>query len=583
MQTFDFSTRYKVGKANIIADALSRKYCMLGILGSKILGFEFIKDQYQTCPDFAEMYRLCQSTPQGLFSIHQGYLFKGNKLCIPKISLRTVLVKEVHEGSIAGHFGIQKTLDMLAKHFFWPRMLGTVGKHVLRCETCLKAKVTFHKGEYLPLPIPHRPWEHLSMDFMMALPRTRRGKDAIMVVVDRFSKMAHFIACTKTDDAQHIAQLFFTEIVRLHGIPKTLVSDRDSKFLSHFWKSLWKMLGTKLLFSTAYHPQTDGQTEVTNRTLGTLLRTLVSTNIREWDLKLCHAEFAYNRAPSRATKHTPFESVYGTNPLLPVSLINLHMCDSKHLEAKELIKEMETIHRSIHSNLEETSKKYKMQADKHLKQRQPIKEGDHVWVYLRKKRFPQLRKNKLLPRAIGPYPVLRKFGENAFEIQLPAEYNVSPIFNIGDLTLHQPDQELGTILFQGGGVDALASSNKAYSNHTQRDSTANGLSSTPNDQVEQKTSNDTPHTSGLSQRTLNEGKEGQATTKTNLMNSREQTDSNREATAESDDQQTLLSLLSTGQEHLGPEEEGNVISLHGPRHKGPRIVVVIHQEGPETR
>ena len=101
--------------------------------------------------------------------------------------------------------------------------------------------------------------------------------------------------------------------------------------------------------------------------------------------------------------------------------------------------------------------------------------------------------------------------------------------------------------------------------------------------MEQKTSNDTPHTSGLSQRTLNEGKEGQATTKTNLMNSREQTDSNREATAESDDQQTLLSLLSTGQEHLGPEEEGNVISLHGPRHKGPRIVVVIHQEGPETR
>ena len=134
------------------------------------------------------------------------------------------------------------------------------------------------------------------------------------------------------------------------------------------------------------------------------------------DLKLCHAEFAYNRAPSRATKHTPFECVYGANPLLPTSLIDLPLCDSKQVEAEELIKHMEAIHRQVHSNLEETNRKYKMQADKHLKTRQPIKEGDHVWVYLWKNRFPQLKKNKLLPRAIGPYPVLKKYGDNAFEI-----------------------------------------------------------------------------------------------------------------------------------------------------------------------
>lgn len=105
-------------------------------------------------------------------------------------------MREVHEGGLAGHFGILKTLDMLAKHFYWPRMLGTVEKYILKCEPCLKAKVTFHKGDYLPLPTPHTLWEHTSMDFMMALPRTKRGKDSIMVVVDRFSKMGHFIACT---------------------------------------------------------------------------------------------------------------------------------------------------------------------------------------------------------------------------------------------------------------------------------------------------------------------------------------------------------------------------------------------------
>jgi hypothetical protein len=175
--------------------------------------------------------------------------------------MRELLVQESHGGGLMGHFGVAKTLAILQDHFYWPHMKRDVKRTCGRCVTCRQAKSKVQpNGLYTPLPIPSEPWIDISMDFVLGLPRTKIGRDSIFMVVDRFSKMAHFIPCHKTDDASHVADLFFREIVRLHGMPKTIVLDSDAKFLSYFWKTLWCKLGTKLLFSTTCHPQTDGQT-----------------------------------------------------------------------------------------------------------------------------------------------------------------------------------------------------------------------------------------------------------------------------------------------------------------------------------
>jgi hypothetical protein len=181
--------------------------------------------------------------------LQDGLLYRANKLCVPASSVRLLFLQEAHGGGLMGHFEVKKIEDVLVAHFFWPKMRCDVERYVSRCMTCNKAKSRLNPHSlYMPLPIPMVPWEDISMDFVLGLPRTKRGRDMIFVVVDRFSKVAHFIPCHKSDHVSHVADLFFTEIVRLHGVPNTIVSDRDAKFLSHFWRTLWFKLGTNYFF-----------------------------------------------------------------------------------------------------------------------------------------------------------------------------------------------------------------------------------------------------------------------------------------------------------------------------------------------
>ncbi|KAK0595339.1 hypothetical protein LWI29_005754 [Acer saccharum] len=336
IETFPYVVKYKKGKENVVTDALSRRYVLLSTLDARLFGFDYIKELYVEDSDFGNVFNACEKVAFGKFYRHDGFLLRETKLCVPKSSLRELLVREAHGGGLMGHFGIAKTLDVLHEHFFWPHIKRDVERICEKCITCrqAKSKIKPH-GLYTPLPIPSGPWIDISMDFVLGLPRSKKGRDSIYVVVDRFSKMAHFIPCHKTDDASHIAGLFFKEIVRLHGMPKTIVSDRDAKFLSYFWKTLWGKLGTKLLFSTTCHPQTDGQTEVVNRTLSALLRAIIQKNLKTWEDCLPHVEFAYNRSMHSTTHFSPFEIVYGFNPLTPLDLISLPMNEHVNLDGKE--------------------------------------------------------------------------------------------------------------------------------------------------------------------------------------------------------------------------------------------------------
>jgi hypothetical protein len=176
-------------------------------------------------------------------------LYRANKLCVPASSVRLLFLQKAHGVGLMGHFGVKKAEDVLAAHFFWPKMRREVERYVSRCMTCNKAKSRLNPhGLYMPLPIPSVPWEDISMDFVLGIPRTKRGRDSIFVVVDHFSKMALFIPYHKSDNASHVADLFFIEIVCLHGVPNTIVSDRDAKFRCHFWRTLWFKLGTIIVF-----------------------------------------------------------------------------------------------------------------------------------------------------------------------------------------------------------------------------------------------------------------------------------------------------------------------------------------------
>ncbi|GJP43229.1 hypothetical protein CLOM_g2718 [Closterium sp. NIES-68] len=331
-----------------------------------------------------------------------AYRKGSTKIWVPSYPpLRQLLLEEYHDVLYAGHFGSNKTLTGIAKHYYWPHLVEDVQKFVTSCDTCQRMKSSKQKkaGLLQPLLVPEQPWQVVSLDFITGLPPTTSGHDAILVVIDKFSKMGHSIPTHTTARTKETAQLFVRYIISQHGIPTTLISDRDPKFTSKFWKELMSLLGTKLAMSSAYHPQTDGQAERLNQIVEQLLRAACKDDISKWDLHLPVLEFAYNNVTHAATGQTPFFLYYGRHPLTPQKPTTSATVQPAH----DFITTMHHLWDRTHKRLLDIQQQQKRQADRHRNDH-TIAVGDQVLLDTRNLDISHLP-SKLRPRFCGSFLV----------------------------------------------------------------------------------------------------------------------------------------------------------------------------------
>ncbi|XP_042008927.1 uncharacterized protein LOC121757445 [Salvia splendens] len=464
---YKFTIEYKKGTMNRVADALSRREetdqsAPPATLPSETTSADpHLSDEEESTPEdqcrqllavtqpVPELLDLLRretaSSPQmreiaatirdGTAATHLtfagGLVYYNRRIFVgTRSSARAAIMDEYHSSPSAGHPGFERTLRRIRAEFYWPGMKKEVKKFVEACIVCQTTKYSTQKpaGLLQPLPVPTQVWADVSMDFVTGLPQSR-GYTAIMVVVDRLSKYAHFAPLPTRFDALRVAHLFVNTVVRHHGFPLTLVSDRDSVFLNQVWAELMRLSGTKLNFSTAYHPQSDGQTEVRNRGLEQYLRAFTSDRPSKWANFLPWAELALNCFHHSGLGMSPFKALYGRDP---PSLVFAQPSAATPSSAADLIRQRSELLVELRRNLERAQRRMRDSANKHRRHVE-FEVGDLVLLKLqpyRQHSVARPQSAKLARRYYGPFEIVERIGPVAYRLRLPEGSRIHNVFHV---------------------------------------------------------------------------------------------------------------------------------------------------------
>jgi reverse transcriptase-like protein/integrase-like protein/chromodomain-containing protein/aspartyl protease len=463
LSEFDYEIIHRKGSENGRADALSRRCDYMqgtpiatgqllemnenGNYQQRQLNVVFkVQDDDPTFQKIKEWTKKnvthIQEVPHGCDMEHSEVPMYRNKIWLPP-PLREQTMKEFHEHPTHGHQGIRKTMERIRRRFDFPGIKEEITKIINNCTLCARSKASRHKpyGELQPLPVPVKPWDSVAFDHITKLPpskepMTKVAYDSIFVVTDRLTKYGYFIPYKESSNAEDLAYVFLRTIVSNHGLPTEIVSDRGTTFTANFWQALMAQLGTKHKLSTAYHPQTDGQTERLNQTLEQYLRCYINYGQDDWVTWLPTAQLAYNSSIAEATKVSPSYANFGYNPEAYRATRTGPQAERAILHADRL----KELHEEMRKELEYVRQRMSTYANKKRLKGPIFREGDMVYL-LRRNIKTKRPSDKLDFKKLGPFPVKKVISKTNYELSLPKTMKIHPIFHISLLETASQDAE----------------------------------------------------------------------------------------------------------------------------------------------
>jgi len=362
------------------------------------------------------------------WKIEDDLVLKKGKVYVPKDEeLRVEIIQLHHNVPAVGHRGRWKTVELVTRNYWWPGVTRDVGKYVEGCDLCQRMKNRTEEpvGKLKLSEVPQKMWTHLMVDFITKL-LVVAGKDAILVVCNRLSKMTHFVATTEGTSAEGLARLFWDNVWKLHGLPESVVLDRGPQFAAELTKELNRMLGIRTKLSTAFHPQTDEQTERMNQELEQYLRFFIENRQKDWPEWLAMAEFAVNNKVHTTTKVSPFMANYGREMRIGGDIRR----KGKVENATEFVERMKKVHEEAEMALRKIQEEMKRYADRGRKETEKWKKGDRVLLSTKDLVFKERPSKKLTERYIGPYAIEEVVSSNMVKLRLPSSMRIHLVVNV---------------------------------------------------------------------------------------------------------------------------------------------------------